>query len=184
MFWRAASMMLLGMALYKSGVLSALRSRRFYLWMAGIGFAIGLPLTHTRVQASIQGGWDAMDSFFFHSQYNYWGSIGVALGYVAIVMLLCQSPDWRKRLGFLAPVGQMAFTNYLAQTLILTTLFLGHGFAAFGKLDRIEQMGVVALIWIAQILASRWWLERFRYGPAEWVWRMVTNLEVPRLRRV
>ena len=54
--------------------------------------------------------------------------------------------------------------------------------ALFGKLTRIEQKGVGVMVWIVQILGSAWWLRRFRYGPAEYVWRIVTNLQVPRMR--
>jgi uncharacterized protein len=181
-FWRSAGMMLIGMGLYRLGVLTGRRSRRVYLWMLVLGFGLGLPLNHLRVWGSYAAEWDAIESFFLWFQFNYWGSVGVALGYVALVMLACQSPKWRPRLEFLAPVGRMAFSNYIGQTLIATSIFYGHGLGWFSRFDRLELLGFVVAIWIVQIYGSRWWLARFRYGPLEWVWRMVTNLEVPPVR--
>ena len=108
---------------------------------------------------------------FTASQYNYWGSIFVCSGYVCLVMLLCKSEiaNWLKR--SLQAVGQMALTNYLMQTIICTTIFYGYGLGMFCRLSRIELVGVVVLIWIAQLVFSPIWLARFRYGPFEWLWR-------------
>ena len=74
----------------------------------------------------------------------------------------------------LKAVGQMAFTNYLLQTLICTTIFYGHGFGLFGKLERSEQVLIVFGIWIFQMIASPIWLKYFKYGPFEWLWRSLT----------
>ena len=65
----------------------------------------------------------------------------------------------------LACVGQMAFTNYLAQSIICSLLFTGAGFGLFGQLERHQLYYIVAAIWIAQLLWSPWWLQRFRFGP-------------------
>ena len=73
-----------------------------------------------------------------------------------------------------AAVGQMALTNYLLHTVICTTIFYGHGFGYYGSVDRLEQLGVVIGVWVVQLVASPLWLRRFRYGPAEWVWRSLT----------
>ena len=76
----------------------------------------------------------------------------------------------------------MAFTNYLAQTVICTTLFYGHGFGLFGSIERWQQLILVLIIWAAQIAWSAWWLQRFRYGPLEWFWRCATYLRLLPLR--
>jgi uncharacterized protein len=73
----------------------------------------------------------------------------------------------------LAAVGRTAFSNYLLDTLICTTLFFGWGFRLFGALDRVELAGVVA-IWCLQLLVSPLWLRSFRFGPMEWLWRSLT----------
>ncbi len=182
MFWRAAGMMLIGMGLYKLGVLSARRSRRFYAILIAVGICVGLPLAHLRVAESVASGWDPFGGFFLYTQYNYWGSVAVAMGWVGLVMLVCQSAAWIGRLGALAAVGRMAFTNYLMQTVLCTTLFYGHGFGLYGKLERVEQFGVVLAVWALQLIWSPLWLRHFRYGPAEWLWRAATHLRWPAFR--
>ena len=65
----------------------------------------------------------------------------------------------------------MALTNYLLHTVICTFLFYGQGLALYGRLDRVEQLGVVLGIWVLQLAVSPWWLRHFRFGPLEWLWR-------------
>ena len=182
-FWRVSGMMFLGMALFRWGVLSAERSTRLYLTLFTLGMGIGLPLVHRGVVVSQASGWDYRVTFFQAAGYNYWGSVLVALGWIGVVMLLCKSASTVKALSPLAAVGRMAFTNYLMHTLIATTFFYGHGFGQFGRLERVEQLAFVIAVWAFQLIASPLWLRRFRYGPAEWIWRWVTNGERPAFRR-
>ena len=74
----------------------------------------------------------------------------------------------------LAAVGQMAFSNYLFQSIITSILFLGWGFGLAGRFDYAEQLLVVAAIWAFQLVISPVWLARYRFGPAEWLWRSLT----------
>lgn len=172
--WRVCGLMLIGMALFKKGVFSAERSARFYAAMVGIGYGVGLPLVTAGVIKNFAAGWAYEYSMFFGSQYNYWASVFVALGHVGVVMLLCRSSllGWLKRV--LAAFGRMALTNYLMQTVICTTLFYGHGFGLFGYVERWQQILIVISIWIVQLIYSPIWLRRYRFGPAEWVWRSLT----------
>jgi uncharacterized protein len=78
--WKVSGLMLVGMALYKLGVLSAKRSSRFCAWMAALGFAVGLPVVACRVWSNFRAGWTVPYSLFFGSQFNYWGSVAVAWG--------------------------------------------------------------------------------------------------------
>jgi len=181
--WRSLGMMLIGMALYRMGVLHARRSRRFYAGLLAMGFLVGLPMVSLRVFSSEAAGWEPFASFFLHLQWNYWGSLAVALGWIGLVMLVCQAPGMSRRLAPLGDVGRMAFTNYLAQTLIATTIFYGHGLGWFGRLERVQLMGLVVGIWILQIAGSTLWMRYFVYGPAEWAWRWATHMERPPLRR-
>jgi len=176
-FWRVSGLMLLGMAFFKMGILSAARSRRFYWWMACLGLSVGLPLTLLGVIRNQAHGWD-LGCMFQGSIYNYWGSLGVSMGWIALVMLLCRSGRWPALQLRLAAVGQMALTNYLLQSLLCTTLFYGHGFGLFGKLSRVEQLGIVGVIWALQLLLSPLWLKYFTFGPAEWVWRCATYWKI------
>jgi uncharacterized protein len=68
----------------------------------------------------------------------------------------------------------MALTNYLLQTVICTALFDGWGLGLFARLDRVQSLGVVAVVWAFQLAVSPLWLRAFRFGPAEWLWRSLT----------
>ena len=83
----------------------------------------------------------------------------------------------------LAATGQMAFTNYLLQTVICTTIFYGHGFGFFGKVERLGQILTVLAVWIILLQISTLWLGRFRFGPAEWLWRSLTYRKAQPMRR-
>ncbi len=88
-----------------------------------------------------------------------------------------------KRLAFLAPAGQMALSNYLAQSLIWTWLIYGHGFGLWGQLPRSLQLVLALVFFAVQLIVSAWWLRRFRFGPAEWLWRSLTYWQMPPMRR-
>ncbi|PKB19436.1 uncharacterized protein B0I00_1670 [Novosphingobium kunmingense] len=82
-----------------------------------------------------------------------------------------------------AAAGQMAFSNYIGTSLLLVPLFNGWGLGLFGRYDRIELLAFVAAIWALMLLWSRPWLQRFRHGPLEWVWRCLTYSRMVPLRR-
>lgn len=183
-FWRAGGMMLLGMALFKWEVFSAMRSRRFYTIMLLVGLGVGLPIVGYGIVQNFAQGWTfAYSRFGIGYQYNYWASILVSLGYVGGVMLVVQAQLWPRLLDALAAVGRMALTNYLLQSIIATTLFYGHGFGLFGSVNRVGQILIVFAIWAVLLIISPLWLARFRYGPAEWAWRSLTYWQVQPLRR-
>lgn len=98
----------------------------------------------------------------------------LGLGYAATFLLLARSPRVRARLGFLANVGRMALTNYLAQSLALTLVYYGYGLGLVGRLGEAAALLVAAAIFAVQIAASALWLRAFRFGPMEWVWRSLT----------
>lgn len=172
--WRVGGCFLIGMALFKWSVLSAKKSKRFYWTMAISCFGIGFPIVTFGIVRNFAAGWKLEYSMFLGSQFNYWGSLLIALGYIGLIMLISKSQWWQGIKTSLAAVGRMALTNYLAQTLICTTLFYGHGFGLYGKVERIGQIGIVMIVWIIQLICSPIWLRYFRFGPAEWLWRSLT----------
>ena len=94
--------------------------------------------------------------------------------YASTLMLLTQGEAWRRRLAPLAAVGRTAFSNYLLQSLICTTIFYGYGLALFGKVRPSLGLLLTMIIFLIQIPLSVWWLRRFRFGPVEWLWRSLT----------
>jgi uncharacterized protein len=172
--WRAGGVMLLGMALMKLGVFSAMRSRRFYRRCVFWGYGLGFPLAALSAWDLIRVHWTMPHAIQVSSHLNYYGSLAVALGHVGMVMLVCQSgalPDLRRRL---SAVGRMAFSNYLLHSFLCTTIFYGYGLGLFGRVNRFPLMLFVVAIWLVQLWLSPWWLSRFRYGPLEWLWRSLT----------
>ncbi len=183
LFWTLGGMMLVGMALYKWGVLSNRRSTRFYKRLLVGGGSVGLALVLIGVWVREVVAWETIPVLTLAFQFNYWGAPILSVGYIGGIMLLCR---WFRNgivVQALSAVGRTAFTNYLFQTVVATTIFYGHGLGLFGQVSRIELLGVVVLIWAIQIPASVWWLERFRFGPVEWVWRTLTYRQRQPMRR-
>ena len=182
-FWRAGGLMLIGMALYRWGVFSARRSNGFYLGLLAMGVLIGIPLCILGLQAGWSVDWNPFKVKFLTSQLNYWGSIFVALGWVAVIMLLVRSGLLRWLQHGLASVGRMALSNYLLQSILCTLIFYGHGLGQFGTWDRTEQMLLVGGLTVCQLIWSPMWLSTFRFGPAEWLWRTLTYWRLQPMRR-
>ncbi|MFQ3475740.1 DUF418 domain-containing protein [Halonotius sp. F2-221B] len=180
--WRTSGLMLWGMALFKWGVLSNERSTRFYRHLLAGGGGIGLLLIGTGVWYTEAVDWAAPEALFFGTQFNYWGSLFLAGAYIAGIMLFCRRFGGGRVTTALSAVGRTAFSNYLLQTLLATSIFYGHGLGLFGSVTRVEQAGIVVAIWAIQIVLSVVWLRYFRFGPMEWVWRAVTYGERPPLR--
>lgn len=181
--WRSGGLMLLGMALLRLGVVSAERSRRFYVGLAAWGLGLGMPLVAFGLWQNMQHQWSLEYSMLTGTLFNYYGSLGMAAGYLALVALLVQSGALAGVRRALGAAGRMAFSNYLGQTLIGTTLFYGHGLGLFDQLERWHLLGVVLVVWAAQLTVSPWWLARFRFGPMEWLWRSLTYWQRQPLRR-
>jgi uncharacterized protein len=186
-WWMVGGRMLLGMGLMKMGVFSAALPRPFYVRLALIGYGIGLPLVLADVaidfhykffndagMAYINGGWWLINSV---------SSPFMALGHIAVVMMICQAGalPWLTRR--LAAMGRMALTNYLTQSIVCSTLFYGYGLDLYGTLYRPGLYLVVLAIWAFQLWISPIWLERYRFGPAEWVWRSLTYGKAQPFRR-
>ncbi|MDT5122665.1 MAG: uncharacterized protein QOC96_2147 [Acidobacteriota bacterium] len=102
------------------------------------------------------------------------GVPALALFFIALVATLWQKAAWRRVLSFLAPVGRMALTNYLLQTIICVIIFYGYGFGRFGRFGARTVTLIALAIFLFQILMSALWLKYFSYGPMEWIWRQLT----------
>jgi uncharacterized protein len=179
--WRAGGLMLLGMALFKVGFFSAKLSDRVYRRLFVTGMTLGIPIIVLGIRANFAADW-RMQQMFFGSSYNYFGSLLVSVAYASAIMLMCRNAVWVSFQRGMGAVGRMALTNYLLQTIICTTIFYGHGLGLFGEVERTGQVLVVAAVWAFQIPFSLWWLERFRFGPFEWLWRSLSYLKLQPMR--
>lgn len=174
LLWRVGGLMLVGMALYKLGVLSGRRPAAFYRRLAGWGLGLGLPVVAAGLWYNIAGGFAWERSTFGGGLFNYVGSVGVFLGYVGLVMLLARGTRMAGVRARLAAVGRMALTNYIAQSVFCSLIFYGHGLGAFERVGSVACVGIVVAIWGLQLAWSPWWLARFRFGPLEWLWRTLS----------
>lgn len=174
MMWDAIGMMLLGMATYRLGFLSAQRSKADYIRLTVFGFSIGLLVNGIELYQAIESNYDILIiSGWFQGSYHI-GRVSMALGWLGIVMLVCQSELWPSLRLRLSAVGRTALSNYLLHSFFCLFIFTGAGFGLIGTFERWELYVIVLAIWLFQLFASSWWLKRYAFGPAEWLWRTMT----------
>ncbi len=181
--WRVGGLMLIGMALMKLGILAGTRDATLYGRMAVAGYVLGLPLTVFSGWNAWQHGFDAIYMFGPGGWPNYVGSVIVALGHTGLVLWLVRSGRCHAALARFGAVGRMALTNYLAHSIVLTAVFYGYGLGLYGHIPRLAQMAFVAAVIGVQLAFSPWWLARYRFGPAEWLWRSLTYWRRQPMRR-
>jgi uncharacterized protein len=181
--WRVGGLMLLGMALMKLGVLSGERSSRFYRTLVLAGYGTGLPLVILSAVLLEAHEFDPLFVARYGGIPNYFGSILVALGHIGAVVLVVKSGALEALVDRFAAVGRLALSNYLVQSLVMTSLFYGYGLGLYAEVPRILQQGFVAALIGLQLLISPWWLAHFRFGPAEWLWRSLTYGQRQPMRR-
>lgn len=170
-FLDTLSMMLLGMALFRWGIFHARRSPLVYLAMLVAGYGLGLTINWLETKTYVRSGFDLLTFFKVNRSYDL-GRVLIAMGHIGTTMLLVRLKVFRRVGVLIAAAGRMALTNYLLQSLIATTLFIG--FRQFGQWQRFELGLLAVLIWIFQLTFSYLWLRYFRFGPAEWLWRRLT----------
>ena len=180
----ALAMMLLGMALFKLGALDASRPIGWYATLAAVGFGVGLLTNLWELRQALVADLDTLSTMPLMVPTYHLGRLGMALGYLGLVMIVCKRRALPRVRGALAAVGRMALTNYLMHSLVCLVLFTGLGFALAGVLERWQLYPIVFAIWAFQLWFSPWWLARHRFGPAEWIWRSLTYGTRPPLRRV
>src|SRR5438552_966370 len=98
-------------------------------------------------------------------------TVTLAFAYGASIIGLASTQPGSKLLGWAAPLGRMAFTNYLVQSLIFSWMFYGYGFGLFGQVGASAALAFGVVVYVMQVFFSRWWLLRYSFGPVEWLWR-------------
>ena len=177
-------MFLLGVWFVRSGVMENTRAHLpFFRKMALIGLplGIGLGLLGSLIAMSHTPG-DRYDGWGIARGISTIGNLPACLGYVGMVVLMLHSNTVFSHIRILGPLGRMALTNYLTQSLICTIYFYGYAMGQWG-MPRGQQAVFVLVLYAAQIAFSHWWLSKFHYGPMEWFWRGFTYRQVPKLLR-
>jgi uncharacterized protein len=179
---RIVGLMMVGMALYKLGFFAGKYKNNTLIVNGIFALMLALVIIISGVEYNFAVNW-SLESMFIGIQFNYWGSILMAYGYLCLLVVFCraQSGQWLKHA--LASVGRMALTNYLLQSLFCGFIFYGWGLGLFGSTQRWEQFAIVICIWLLQLILSTWWMSRFQFGPIEWLLRSATYAKVQPMQK-
>jgi uncharacterized protein len=181
--WETMGLMLIGMALFKSRMLTGEWDAARYRKWALRGFIIGIPPLVGLAWYQYANGFSAVSTFGASLSLSVPFDVAMTIGWASLIMLLIRttaSPAVRARL---AAAGQMAFTNYLTTSIVMTTIFYGYGLGLFGSVGRTALYLFCFAMWAAMLLWSKPWLARFQYGPLEWIWRSLSRWQLQPLRR-
>ena len=182
----ALPMFLLGFWFVRSGVITNLRDnlglfRRLATWTLPLGLAMTLASVAMYPTFIPFSGPDPMRDvakILFQ-----WAMLPTCIGYVSLLICVLYTRLGEKLLSPLRYAGRMALTNYLGASIIGTFFFSGYGLGYWGQVSRAGQVVFVVVVFALQLLFSRWWLSKFRYGPMEWLWRGITYWHLPPMRR-
>jgi uncharacterized protein len=176
------ALMIIGMALFKLGILQGERSTDFYIRLAAAGYALGISVNTLSTYGMVTSDFDIVASVFWNAPYQI-GRVSVALAHASVLILLVKAAQMQWLTDRLAAVGQMAFSNYISHSIIYALVFYAPGFRMFGQMQRYQLYYVVLGIWILNLVWSPIWLRYFRFGPLEWCWRSLTYWERQPMRR-
>ncbi|MFO0798566.1 MAG: DUF418 domain-containing protein [Gemmataceae bacterium] len=189
--WDSLALMLLGIAMYRWGFLTGGWSSSDYLRTMLVGYGLGLPLaayslyhgtvTHPNLEAGL-ARMEAVPVEWTGLIYPF-QRILLVLAHVAAVVLLYRGGYATRLFRALEAVGQMAFTNYVMQSVVCTLVFFGYGLNYYAELEYYQLYFVAVGIWAVQLVVSPLWLRHFRFGPLEWVWRSLTYWKRQPFRR-
>ncbi len=173
--------MLFGMAALKSGFLTgAWTPTRYARWMV-TGFAIGIPAYAALAFFLIRADFapEAVFTFALAATTPFRPLMIVATA--APIILLARRGGWLVER--IAAAGRAAFSNYLGTSILMTFLFYGYGFGLYGQLSRVELWLPVIAMWVLMLAWSKPWLDRYRYGPFEWLWRSLSRGRLEPMQR-
>ena len=177
------ALVLIGMAVFRMGLFSGAMDRASMRRWGWVGVLGGLLASVPIALGPYRADFPFFETLFVFNGLARITQLPVVLGLAALLAL------WAPRAGQtwlgsrLVAAGRMAFSNYLGTSILMMFVFHGWALGLFGQLNRIELLPVVLATWAAMLLWSKAWLERFRYGPLEWLWRCLTYGRIFPIRR-
>ena len=171
--WETLAYMLLGMAALKSGFLSGAWPLARYLKWALTCFAIAIPAYVLCAILLVWADFSPPMVFLYAMALPTAFRPLMILALAALIIIVTRRGG--ALVGRIAAAGRAAFTNYLGTSILMTSLFYGYGLGLYGSMSRIELWIPVVLTWALILLWSKPWLDRFRYGPFEWLWRSLAR---------
>jgi uncharacterized protein len=179
--WETLAYMLFGMAALKSGFLTGAWDNVRYHRVALTALAVAIPVYAVLAALLLADDFSVPGIF----TYSFTATVPfrplVIVAYAALIILATRGGGWL--VDRIAATGRAAFSNYLGTSIVMTGLFYGWGLGWFGSVSRIELWLVVAAMWLAMLAWSKPWLDRFAYGPLEWLWRSLARWEVQPFRK-
>jgi uncharacterized protein len=176
-------LMALGMMLFRNGFLTGDWTCAHYQRVMRWAYWVGIP---PLILIEIVNAWLGFDPvinlsilFAFTAPFR----VAVAIGHAALAMIMIKRFSAHPMMARIEAAGKAAFTNYLGTSILMTAIFYGWGLGQYGHWSRIEIYAVVPFAWALMLLWSKPWLERFSYGPFEWVWRCLARWEWIPLRQ-
>jgi len=175
-FFKVFAMFLLGFYVAKNRWFAEIGQReqqlkKIMIWCAGIGIPCNLVIA----QMMLTDAYYTMAPMGIIEPIVYaFGVPALGMCYACAIALAYHHKRFQSIFSALAPLGRMALTNYLMQSLIGCIIFKSYGFGLFGMVSPLFFTLIGISILIVQIIYSNWWLSRYRYGPAEWLWRSMT----------
>ncbi len=182
-FGETFPLMLIGIALFRSGFFTGGWSRRRLKQMAIAGIAVG-GLATLGLAKFIFG--QNLSPGIVQAVLAWWTALphlAMGLGYAAVLVLIAQHGTDGWLASRVSAIGKMALTNYLGCTLVFTGLFYGWGFGLIGRIPERWYLPMALGSWIVMLLASKGWLRSYRQGPVEWLWRSLTQWQLLPFRR-
>lgn len=182
-FLETLPLMMIGMALFRNGFLTGAWSVDAYRRTARRWLPPGLLITLLVAWIMWRAGFDYLLSLNAFLGWVQPARLMMTIGYAALLVLLVKAAAGRPWVARVAAAGRAAFSNYLGTSIVMTTIFYGYGIGLFGAVDRWMLYLFCIGMWAVMLLWSKPWLDRFRYGPLEWLWRSLARGKLQPMRQ-
>lgn len=184
-FFRVLAMFLIGFYVTRNMLYANITANRPFIRKAMIwGAIIGIPCNIIlAIMMTTDAYYDLEPMGIIQPLVYAFGVPALCIFYASAIALAFENPAWKKRWMIFAPVGQMALTNYLMQSLMCTLIFMSYGLGLAGKIGPAKLSLIAFCIYLLQLIYSHIWLKYFRFGPAEWLWRSLTYKKWQPFRR-
>ncbi|HZZ36339.1 MAG TPA: DUF418 domain-containing protein, partial [Caulobacteraceae bacterium] len=172
----AIGQMLIGMGLYRAGFFTLRWTSRQYLAVIAFGYLVAAPVNAWLGSQIVAAKFDPISLNYFGA----WSAAPrpfIALAHACVVLLAVRAWPRNFLIDRLSAAGRMALSNYLGAGILSVVIFCGFGLGLYGRLERAQLYLVVLAIWAVTLIWSKPWMERFHYGPFEWVWRSLVRMK-------
>lgn len=175
--------MLIGMALLKNGFLLGQSSTSTYKKALVYGLGGGIILNSLIAFIIFKNDFDIAIIFNAIQGWSNTPRLMMTIGYAALIILFISQNPFNKLLQRTAAAGRMAFSNYIGTSIVMSLIFYGYGLGYYNEISRVGLFPIVIGTWVIMLFWSKPWLERFHYGPLEWLWRSLARRELQAFRR-